>query len=69
MDKTEITKKTEAQWAAYRCRLSCKVGRDVIAGKNPPPAGCSALEYALFNLLHAMEALSHVVEASTQKHE
>lgn len=53
-----IRPRTPAEWAAYRCQLSCKIGRDVLEGKIQPPAGCSPLEYAIFNLLHAVEELS-----------
>jgi hypothetical protein len=51
---------TPAEWSAYRCQLSCKIGRDALEGKTQPPAGCSPLEYAVFNLLHAVEELSRL---------
>jgi hypothetical protein len=50
--------KTPAEWSAYRCQLSCQIGRDVLEGKTQPPAGRYPLEYAVFNLLHAVEELS-----------
>ena len=53
--------KTEAERAAYRCQLSCKVGRDALEGISEPPPGVGRIEYALFNLLHAVEELSHAV--------
>lgn len=53
-----VRPQTEAQWCAYRCQLSCKIGRDVIDGKTKTPAGVLPLEYAVFNLLHAVEELS-----------
>lgn len=34
------------------------MGRDALEGKTKPPAGCSPLEFAVFNLLHAIEELS-----------
>ena len=49
---------TEAEWAAYRCQLSCKIGRDVLEGRTKTPHGVTPLEYAVFNLLHAVEELS-----------
>jgi hypothetical protein len=52
-----VRPKTDAEWAAYRCKLSCKIGRDAIEGKGVPE-GCSPMEYAMFNLLHAIEELS-----------
>jgi hypothetical protein len=53
-----VMPRTPAEWSAYRCQLSCKIGRDALDGKTQPPAGCSPLEYAVFNLLHAVEELS-----------
>ena len=53
-----VMPRTDAEWSAYRCQLSCKIGRDALEGKTQPPAGCSPLEYAVFNLLHAVEELS-----------
>ena len=62
-EKTKRTKpRTEAEWSAYRCQLSCKIGRDALEGKTQPPAGCSPLEYAVFNLLHAVEELSRQID-------
>jgi len=52
--------KSPAEWAAYRCQASCRIGRDALEGKTKPPAGCSPLEYAVFNLLHAVEELSWI---------
>ena len=56
--KRVVMPRTEAEWCAYRCQLSCKIGRDVLAGKTKTPAGVSPLEYAIYNLLHAVEELS-----------
>lgn len=53
-----VMPRTPAEWSAYRCQLSCKIGRDALEGKTQPPTGCSPLEYAVFNLLHAVEELS-----------
>ena len=53
-----VRPRTPAEWSAYRCQLSCKIGRDALEGKTQPPTGCSPLEYAVFNLLHAVEELS-----------
>jgi len=52
---------TPAEWSAYRCKLSCQIGRDAIEGKVEPPGGCSPMGYALFNLLHAVEELSRQI--------
>jgi hypothetical protein len=48
---------TPREWALCRVGLSCKIGRDALAGKGVP-ATCSAVEYALFNLLHAVEDIA-----------
>jgi hypothetical protein len=53
--------KTEAEWCAYRCRLSCKIGRDVLDGKQQSPRGVQPMEFAIFNLLQAVEELSKQV--------
>lgn len=57
---TKTSPKTDAEWAAYRCQLSCRIGRDALEGKTKAPVGCSPLEFAVFNLLHAVEELSRL---------
>jgi len=42
----------------YRAKLSCRIGRDAIEGKTRPPEGCTSTEYALFNMLHAIEEIA-----------
>jgi hypothetical protein len=49
---------TELEWCIYRCVLSCKIGRDALDGKSDPPAGRTPTEYAIYNLLHAVEELA-----------
>ena len=39
----------------YRAQLSCKLGRDALEGKTTPPDGVTPMEWAMFNLLHAVE--------------
>lgn len=51
---------TEKEWAAYRCQACCKIGRDALEGIGNLPRDTTALEYALFNLLHAVEELSKI---------
>lgn len=53
--------KNEAEWCAYRCQLNCKVGRQALEGSTKPPQGVTALECAMFSLLHAVEDLSKQV--------
>jgi len=52
---------TPREWALYRVKVSCKIGRDAIEG-NGVPASCSAVEYAIFNLLHAVEDIARAME-------
>jgi hypothetical protein len=42
----------------YRAQLSCKIGRDAIEGKITPPDGTAPMEWAMFNLLHAVEEIA-----------
>lgn len=49
---------TETEWCAYRCQLSCRLARDILDGKTRTPPTGTPLEFAVFNLLHAVEELS-----------
>ena len=43
----------------YRAQLSCRIARDAIEGKrHQAPPYCTATEYALFNLAHAVEEIA-----------
>lgn len=42
----------------YRAQLSCRVGRDVLEGKTQCPNGVQPMEWAMFNLLHAVEEIA-----------
>ena len=42
----------------YRAQLSCQIGRDVLEGKTTAPDGVRPIEYAMFNLLHAVEEIA-----------
>jgi len=44
--------------ALYRARLACKIGRDIISGETEPPCGLACYEYAIFNLLHAIDDIA-----------
>jgi hypothetical protein len=59
-DSVKPKPKTPREWAAYRCKVTCQIGRDVLSGKTKTPPGGSPLEYALFNLLHAVEELAEL---------
>lgn len=52
--------RTPAEWAAYRCQLSCSVGRDALERKTKTPPGITPLEYAVYNLLHAVSELAKI---------
>jgi hypothetical protein len=47
----------ERSWSLYRCELSCKIGRNVLEGKSVPPDDSTRLEYAIYNLLHAVSEI------------
>lgn len=53
--------KTAGEWAACRCKLLCEIGINAIEGSKKPPENVSPLEYAMFNLLHAILDLSNQV--------
>ena len=42
----------------YRAQLLCKVGRDALEGKTTPPDGVTPMEWAMFNMLHAVEEIA-----------
>jgi len=60
-DSVKAKPKTPREWAAYRCKVTCQIGRDALSGKTKTPAGGSPLEYAVFNLLHAVEELAELI--------
>lgn len=55
-----------AAGALYRAQLECQVGRDALEGKIPTPDGVQPIEYAVFQLLHAIEDLAKAMEAGDQ---
>jgi len=59
-DSVKAKPKTPRERAAYRCKLSCQIGRDSLEYKFKTPPGVSPLEYAVFNLLHAVEELAEL---------
>ncbi len=62
--KPKAKPRTDAEMAAFRCRLQCRMGREAIDGKIK--SYVQPLEYALFLLLHAIEDLSLQIEYSQQ---
>lgn len=54
--------RSQLGWAVERARLACKVGRDGINGEQDLPDGVTGLEWAVYNLLHAVEDVANAVE-------
>jgi hypothetical protein len=59
---------TDAEWAAERCRLSCKIGKDALNRVVHCKEGYET-QYAIYNLLSAVEELSKQIahEAKASK--
>jgi hypothetical protein len=51
---------TPTEWAAYRAILICQIGIQAIDGTKEPPHGVSQVDFALFNLLHAVKSLAEI---------
>ena len=51
-------KKTVKHSDLYRAQLSCMIARDVIERKTIPPDGVTAVEWALYNMCHAIEDIA-----------
>ena len=51
----------------HRVKLSCRIGRDALEGKSICPPGVFPVEYALFNLLHAVEDLAEAIQKTALK--
>ena len=52
--------------ALYRAGLSCAIGRDAIEGRIEIPANVSPMEWAMFNLLHAVEEIASAIEPNAE---
>ena len=50
-----------------RAKLACRIGRGVLEGEHPPPPGVFPHEYALFNLLHAIEEIAEHLRKNTAR--
>jgi len=57
---------TPREWALYRVGLSCKIGRDAIEGKGPLNYS-ARIDYAIFNILNAIEDLARAMEEEKEK--
>ena len=49
---------TEREWALYRCILNCKVGRDAFLETSELPGGQKRTDFAIYNVLKAIEELA-----------
>lgn len=54
--------KTRDDFSRYRLKTSCAIGKNVLNGEVDPPLGVSRLEYAIYNLLCAIEELNILTE-------
>lgn len=59
--------KTEAEWCACRIKLSCEVARSIIAREVITPHPLTAVEYAIFNMLKAIEELGNLFLTETKQ--
>ena len=48
------------EWALYRCKQSCQLGREELVNSNETFQSMS-LAFAVFNLLHAVEELANMI--------
>lgn len=53
---------THSDWCLYRAVLSCKIGREALDGNVDTPPGVSDIEYALYNLLHAVQEIAEAMK-------
>ncbi len=51
---------TKREWALYRVKAHCKIGRDALEGKGIVQ-GHDKTEYAFFCLLHAVEEIAEAM--------
>ena len=58
-----VRPKSPQENALYRASLACKIGRDAIEGKNVPD-GVSRMEFAMFNLFHAIEDIALAMKSN-----
>lgn len=56
-------RKTIRNWPCHRAKLACKIGRDALDASIPDlPDGVTAEQWALYNLLHAVEDIASAIE-------
>jgi hypothetical protein len=55
--------KNDYEWALERAHLHCKIGKDAIKGKIPDNVYVCGMEYALYNLLDAVNEITIALRA------
>ena len=63
--KKNAAKELERTSELYRAKLACQIGRGVLEREHPTPPGVFPHEYALFNLLHAVEEIAEHLRKKT----
>jgi hypothetical protein len=51
---------TPQEWHAYRATLSCQIGIDAINNRSEVPKGVTVTEWAIYNLLQAVDSLAKI---------
>ena len=51
----------------YRIKLSCQIGKNALDGKVQTDAGISRIDYAVYNLLSAIEDLAAYLERKEEQ--
>ena len=62
-------RKQEINMPLHRAKLSCRIGRDALDGVSTLPHGVTASEYAIYNMLHAIEDIAKAMETQNSKQE
>ena len=63
-DSKPETPRAMALWRAGTC---CEIGKKAINGETETPSGSTPLEYALYNLLCAVQDIARAMEAEDRK--
>jgi hypothetical protein len=54
--------KNDREWALYRCKASCRIGRQALDGDIVLPVGHQPIDWAMYNMLHAISEIATVME-------
>lgn len=58
--------KTKKQWAIYRCKLSCQVGKDACEGKDIP-VKINPEDWKMYQLFCAISELAEAINQDNLK--